>query len=150
MQIETAYFGEVTIDEDKMITFKDGLPGLESHKKFALFPVDEEGMYFALQSVTDKEIALVVTSPYVIHENYDFYISEGVQKEVEIEKPEDVVVYNILTLREPFVNSTVNLQAPIVIHKDKRKARQVILNDEKYSIRHPLFQKGSEADARSE
>lgn len=150
MEIETVYFGMVTIEEEKVITFKEGLPGLEDCKRFALFPIDEEGVYFALQSTEEQGVALVVTSPYMIEENYEIEISDHVQEELEIEKQEDVIVYNVVTLKDPFATSTINLQAPIVIHKDKRKARQVILNDEAYDVRRPLFPEGGDTDARTE
>jgi flagellar assembly factor FliW len=36
MKIATAHFGEVEIDENKILIFEKGLPGLEEDKRFAL------------------------------------------------------------------------------------------------------------------
>ncbi|MBM7591504.1 flagellar assembly factor FliW [Brevibacillus fulvus] len=53
-----------------------------------------------------------------------------------------LVVLNIVTIR-PEGQVTVNLKAPIVINLENRMAKQIILNDDKYTIRQPLFTIGA-------
>ena len=36
MQMDTVRFGSVEVDENKLIIFADGIPGLEEYKKYSL------------------------------------------------------------------------------------------------------------------
>ncbi|WP_242517930.1 flagellar assembly protein FliW [Halobacillus sp. GSS1] len=146
--IETKYFGEIEIEKKDCIEFPEGLPGFESYHTFVLLPVEELGTYFALQSVEEAGLSLIVTNPYHFYKDYEFDISE---KDLGIEHPENVAVFNVVTLRDPFENSTLNLQAPIVMNTVKRTAKQLILNQPEYKTKHPLIltAKGGESHARS-
>ncbi|WP_394218436.1 flagellar assembly protein FliW [Halobacillus trueperi] len=147
MKIETKYFGAMEIEKKDCIEFPAGLPGFESYHSFVLLPVDELGTYFALQSVKEAGISLIVTNPYQFYKDYEFDIDE---EDLGIERPEDVAVYNVVTLRDPFENSTLNLQAPIVMNMGEGTAKQLILNQPEYKTKHPLIPspKGGESHAR--
>ena len=147
MNIETKYFGAIEVEKKECIEFTSGLPGFENYHNFVLLPVDELGTYFALQSVEEAGLSLIVTNPYLFYKDYEFDIDE---EELGIERPEDVAVYNVVTLRDPFETSTLNLQAPIVINTAKGTAKQLILNHTDYKTKHPLVPsvKGGESHAR--
>ena len=56
---------------------------------------------------------------------------------LELKKPEDALIYNIVTLRPG--NATINLKGPIVINRFTMRGKQVVLqNASKWSVRHPL------------
>lgn len=44
----------------------------------------------------------------------------------------------ILTIEEPFEQSTANLMAPIVVNRRKMLAKQVILHDSSYQTKQPI------------
>ncbi|WP_163526879.1 flagellar assembly protein FliW [Halobacillus ihumii] len=149
MKVETKYLGTVEVEEKEMVHFEQGLPGFESYHTFVLLPVDEAGIYYALQSCEDKNVSLIVTNPYLFQKTYEFEIGDGAQIELGIEKPKDVAVYSVVTLREPFHDSTLNLQAPILVNVHNGKAKQVILAEDNYQTRWLLGQgKGGEQHAR--
>ncbi|MFG6147992.1 flagellar assembly protein FliW [Halobacillus sp. B23F22_1] len=149
MKIHTKYFGEMDVMKEEFLDFTQGLPGFESYHSFVLLPVDEEGLYLALQSVEEAAVALIVTNPYLFYKQYEFELGEKSLSDLEINKPEDVAVYSVITLKEPFADSTLNLQAPIVVNVEKKLGKQVILHDTDYQTKHPLLQaQGGEAHAR--
>ena len=92
-----------------------------------------------MQSVRTPQLAFVITNPFTFYKDYDFTIEDKIVKQLDIESATDVKVFNILTLQEPFEESTVNLQAPIIINTKNNQAKQVILNNESYKTKHPLF-----------
>ena len=51
MKIPTAHFGEVEIDEKKILYFEKGLPGLEDDKRFALLSNEDSRPVSWLQSL---------------------------------------------------------------------------------------------------
>ncbi len=149
MKIETKHFGTVEVDGNELIRFEQGIPGLEQYKTYALLPVDEASLYFALQPIDEAGIALIITNPYLFYSDYAFDLDEPVKNELNISKREEVAVYNVLTLKDPFNTSTINLQAPIVINAETKKGRQVILTNDEYHTKHPLIQKQESGGRRA-
>ncbi|MED3660921.1 flagellar assembly protein FliW [Ureibacillus sp. FSL K6-8385] len=138
MNIQTAYMGEMTIDPTMILNFEHGIPGFEGEKQFIQLPLGENGAFQILQSVKTKDLAFIITSPYIIKENYDFEIDEATVHALDIRSEEEVAVFVIVTLKDTLAESTANLRAPLVVNTRNKKAKQVILNDEAYAIRHKL------------
>lgn len=137
MNIETKYFGSMSVDEEKVIRFKKGLPGFQDEKAFVLIDFPDNPVFQFLQSTASAHVAFVVTSPYHFNTDYAFDLEEQTKEELHITKPEQVKVLAILTLRDPFKKSTMNLQAPVIINVDTLAGQQVILSDN-FSPRTPL------------
>lgn len=139
MNIQTKYHGEITIEETDIIRFENGIPGFLNEQQFIILPLTEDGIYSIMQSVRTSQLAFVITNPFIFYKDYDFTVEDMVVKQLGIETITDVKVFNILTLQDPFENTTVNLQAPIIINTKNNLAKQVILNNESYKTKHPLF-----------
>ncbi|MFV2046281.1 flagellar assembly protein FliW [Metabacillus sp. YM-086] len=139
MLIETKYHGEITIDENEIIKFQNGLPGFITEKKFILLPLDKESPFSILQSIVTTELGFVVVNPFYIKKDYEFVLTDGEKETLQITNVEDIVVLTIMTVKDSLKNSTANLQAPIIINHKKRLGKQVILNNPKYSVRYPLY-----------
>lgn len=142
MMIQTKYHGEIEINTDDVLRFEKGIPGFADEKKFILLPLSDKHTYSIMQSVIHPYIAFVVTNPFNFFHEYDFQLEDLIVEELEMKSEEEVNVFTILTVADPFKNTTANLQAPIIINKSNRKAKQVILNDGKYKTKHPIFPKG--------
>jgi flagellar assembly factor FliW len=137
MKLPTKFEESVEIDDSNIINFEQGLPGFEEEKKFVLMPID--GTPFSiLQSVTSTALAFVTANPFVFFKDYDFELSTSVQEQLQISKSNDVFVQVILTVADLFEESTANLQAPIIINKERNIGKQVVLTDSKYQTRHIL------------
>ncbi|MFP7171050.1 flagellar assembly protein FliW [Terribacillus sp. 7520-G] len=137
MNIETKYFGSMIVEEEKVIRFEKGLPGFQDETGFVLIDFPENPVFRILQSIKTPPVAFVVASPYHFHKDYAFDLDEPIKEALAITKAEQVNVLAILTLRDPFANSTINLQAPIIINGESLKGQQVILSDA-FSSRTPL------------
>ena len=139
MKVETKYLGEVEINESEVVTFSNGLLGLEDYKKFVLLALDPDLPIALLQSTEEAAISFVVAYPYVFKADYAFDLSGEDVEELQIEKEEDVVTYAIVTLKENFTESTLNLLAPVVINHTKKIAKQVVLQDNQaYPLKYPF------------
>lgn len=139
MIVQTAYFGEIEIEASKIIHFEHGIPGFEDEKQFILQLVEEDSGFQVLQSVQTAVLAFIVTNPYAAVIEYSFDLDEATVHALQLHDEKDIAVFSIVTLKETLAQSTVNLKAPIIINTKNKKAKQVILNDETYAIRHPLF-----------
>ncbi|AOU02500.1 flagellar assembly protein FliW [Bacillus velezensis] len=136
MIIKTKYHGEIRIDEGQIISFENGLPGFNEETQFVVLPLSEDSPFLALQSVKQEHIAFIVASPFIFFKGYEFDIDQATLELLHIEDIEDVEVMAILTLEEPFENTTANLKAPIIVNKKEMKAKQIILHDASYETKH--------------
>lgn len=136
--IKTAHFGEVEIDENNILLFEKGLPGLPDDRKYALLSNEESRPISWLQSLDHYEISLPVVDPFIISPDYSFDISPDDVNNLQIEQVRDVYVLCVLVIPSKIESMTINLSAPIIINVKNRKGCQIILDDRRYSMRTPV------------
>lgn len=139
MMIETKLLGEVEINESEIITFEQGLLGLPEYKSYILLSLDVDLPLALLQSTEEASIGFVVAFPYAFKKDFEFDLTEEDIQELNIASAEDVITYAIVTLKEAFEDSTINLLAPLVINTKTKTAKQIVLQDNsQYSLQFPL------------
>ncbi|GAM11994.1 flagellar assembly protein FliW [Mesobacillus selenatarsenatis] len=141
MKIATKYHGEVDINPNEILTFEKGIPGFLDEKEFILLPLSDDNTFNVLQSLSASELAFIISNPFNFFREYDFKLEDSVVNELDLDSEKDVLVYSILTVQDPFEKTTANLQAPVIINSKNRKAKQVILHNEEFSTKHPIFEK---------
>lgn len=139
MNIETRYHGIVEYEEKDIIYFSKGLPGFKNLTRFILFPVKDNPVFNILHSIEDSKVGLVVISPFEILKDYEVKLEEELIYRLTIKKPEQVLVLNTITLNSDIRRITINLKAPIIINIKENLGEQIILEEDKYSIKHPLI-----------
>ena len=138
MKIQSAILGEVEALESEILTFDNGLPGFENEKNFILLSIEGNEVYQILQSINSKEVGFVTANPYLFISDYTFDLDESTVEALNIEFEEDIIVLTIVTVKEPFNASTVNLKAPVIINTKSKKAKQCILENADYPIRYSI------------
>lgn len=137
MKFNTKINGVIEYEEKDILSFKHGLPGFETLNKFVLVKI-EESPFNILHSVEDETVGLVVINPFDFIKDYELKLPEEVIKDLDINTEEEVLVLNTVTLNSDIKNLTTNLRAPIIINLKNNLGYQLILDGEKYSIKHPL------------
>lgn len=149
MKITTKYLGDLTIEKESIIEFSQGLPGFIEEKQFVLLPM--EGTPFCiLQSVATPAIAFILSDPFVHFPTYEFKLDDEVKDRLKIKEATDVEVFVILTVADPFAQSTANLKAPVVINSKTKLGKQIILNDPQYETKHHLVAQQIPVSAKGE
>ena len=140
MKLHTKNFGEIEIDEQKIIDFPEGLLGFEEEKQFVIINTeDEENPFQWLQSVTNPNLAFVIINPFFVYPNYDIVIPKTAQERLKIQNKKDLCIYSIVVVPENIEKMTANLLGPIIININKKLGKQVILDDNRYSTKHYIF-----------
>jgi flagellar assembly factor FliW len=139
MEISTVRFGDIDIQEIEIINFKQGIPGFEQLQQFVIIRPNLELPFSFLQSVDDGEVAFIVVSPFVFYPEYEFEISEETKQELAIKEETDVLVWNIVSIRESLEDATINLLAPIILNNRDRVGKQIILQGTNYAVKHKLI-----------
>lgn len=130
-------YGDAEIDEDKIIVMEGPIFGFETVKEYALFPLGDASSIYWLQAVHDAALAFLVADPQMILPDYAPDLREP-RHALAIDTDRELVVLGIVTLRTKPFAASINLRAPIVINARTRKGCQVILEDDGFSLRHPL------------
>lgn len=138
MEILTRDFGKVNIEEDKIINFPNGIPGFKDEKDFVLLPLEEDSLFVIMQSVNTPELAFITIEPRNIIKDYEFVISEKTEELLKIEGIEDIILLNIVNIKDKLKDMTINLAAPLVININENLGKQIILDDSKYPVKYQL------------
>ncbi|GMK38263.1 hypothetical protein PCCS19_13170 [Paenibacillus sp. CCS19] len=126
------------------LDFGQSIVGFEQYRYFQINGFEEESKFCILQSEGDSNIGFVLVSPFEQYPEYEVQLSEEIIETLRITSPEDVAVFNIVTIRHPFESSTINLFAPLVVNVQTGESRQILLSHTAYSIHSPIFPQRSE------
>ncbi|WP_088041558.1 flagellar assembly protein FliW [Bacillus sp. EAC] len=138
MNLQTKYHGEIDIQQEDIITFPNGIPAFEEENKFILLPLQSELPFSILQSVNTPDLAFVIGEVFSLFPEYDIELTQNAIEALELKESKDAVLYSIITVKEPFIKSTANLQGPIIINCVKKVGKQVVLNQTSYHTKHEL------------
>lgn len=139
MKIETKFLGMVEIEDKDIIHFETGLPGFEDIKEYVILPVEEDSPFALLQSLKEKEIGFILAFPFAFKSDYAFDISDEDKKDLKVKQQDDLAIYSIVSVKDNFKESTLNLLAPVLINVKEKCGRQVVLQDSKaYPLHFPL------------
>jgi flagellar assembly factor FliW len=147
MLIKTSRFGEVDVDQTRIISFPEGLLGFPKYKKFVLIEAGEDSYFWWLQSIELPDLAFVVTDPSLFVPTYKVPLKPEQMQEMGLESLQEAQVFVIVNKRDQVL--TGNLQGPLVIHCGKRVGEQLVLSDRRFTTRVPLIELGTAVHAAS-
>jgi len=142
MTILTKVFGEVTIDNNKIIHFENGIVGFPELTDFALIYNEEQGNNAGIrwmQSIQEPAFAMPVMDPLLIKEDYNPVVDDEVLKPIGKFEIEELLILVTVTVPRDLKLMSVNLKAPLVINVTERKACQIILDSDEYKVKYPIY-----------
>ena len=142
MTIETRIFGEVTIDDQKIIHFENGIIGFPDLIDFALIYDAEKGNDVGIrwmQSIQEPAFAMPVMDPLLVKEDYNPEVEDELLKPLGGLDPDQLLVLVTVTVPKDIKKMTVNLKGPFVINAETRKACQIIIEDD-LDVKFPVYE----------
>jgi flagellar assembly factor FliW len=141
MELNTRNFGIIHYNEEDVIYFEEGIPGFEELHNFLIIGDESEDMPFKwLQSIDNPDIAFVVIDPRVFKPDYTFEIDEELKNFLAVEDVNHLLIFVIVVIPERIEEMTANLKAPIIINAENNRGVQIILDNDKYLIKHPILE----------
>mgnify|MGYP002662433123 FL=1 len=142
MEISTKYFDRVSVSEKDVIRFENGMFGFENLKEYILISFEPgSDNLMCLQSTQDSELAFILMNPFNLKKDYEPVLADSDIRDLGItEATRGVFYYAVCVVKDDVSEITVNLKCPVVINPDNQAAKQLILDDERYSFRHSLQQ----------
>ena len=141
MTLQTKVFGEVTIEEEKIITFPGGIIGFPDLTQFTLLHDEDDGIATIhwLQSLQEPRFAMPVMDPLFVKEDYNPEIEDELLKVLGEWKQDELLVLVTVSVPQELEKMTVNLKGPIIINGANRKACQVIVEGDVYKVKFPIY-----------
>ncbi len=143
MIINTKVFGEVEITENKIITFPGGIIGFPQLKRFTLLHDEEQGVNVGirwLQSLEEPGFAMPVMDPLIVKPDYDPVVNDELLSGIGQLTADNLLVLVTVKVPSDLTQMCVNLQGPIIINVDERRACQIILDTDTYPVRFPIYE----------
>lgn len=137
MLINTTRFGDIELDEAKIITFKEGLLGFPQHRRYALVQTAPDPAFYWLQAVDDPALAFVVCDPRLFVPDYEVPIRKDDVDALGLVDLNDCQV--LVIVNKVNGDLTANLLGPLVIGGQAMTAKQLVLSDKRYGTRHRLL-----------
>lgn len=138
MNVMTLRFGNIEIDEDRIIAMPDGMLGF-ADRRFIIISPDKYGQFFWLQSLDNPELAFVVTDPALFVQGYEVNLTPDESERIKLSPDSEAIILSVVTMAHDVFDITLNLQGPIVVNHEKMLAKQIVLEEGKYLTKHPLF-----------
>lgn len=142
MKAKTRYFGEVDIEDSKVITLEKGMIGFPELNHFALIFDEEKDkkdvsiMWF--QSLDDGDVAFPVLNPGYVMEDYSPTIVDE-HRSFGTLTSDNMYILVTASVPQKIEDFSVNLKAPIIINTDIQKGEQIIVEDD-YPIRYKVYE----------
>lgn len=140
MKLNTARFGEIEIEEQRIFNFALPIIGFNELSKFVIIDMNQDSFFKWLQSVEDPALAFPIVSVFSMNVDYSIDLPDTVIDALKIQNVESLLVMNIASIpQDNPQDTTINLLAPIIFNLDEQLAGQVILSGSGYDISYPLF-----------
>jgi len=136
----TRKFGLITVREDQVLYFSNGLYGFPHLKRYLLLEDPRESPLLWLQGLDQPEPAFVVLDPEYLVPDYRAKLLPRFLQVVAAASPEELRILVILTIAPSRPQEgTANLMAPLVINVKTRRGMQIIVEQADFSHQYPVF-----------
>lgn len=139
MEMNTKYFGKLPYDEKEVLLIPDGLFGFESLKEFVIIRFENDNnVLLCLQSLKEESLAFIIINPNAFLSDYNISLTDEDLYDLNSNKDTSLLFYCICVIQDNITESTANLKCPLIINPATGKGKQVILEDPRYTLKHPF------------
>lgn len=139
MLLNTDHFGQIEIAEDEIIEIPRSLLGFEGLQRYVIVDRDESKPFRWLQSIDEPTLAFVIANPLIFFPDYRVEVNSREVADIEVDDPTNVEILVIVTIPTDLENMSVNLQGPILLNRENNMAKQIVLTESTYAVKHYIM-----------
>ncbi len=140
MTFSSSRFGAIDYSNDDVVTFEDGLLGFPDCHCYLILEHKAGSPFRWLQSLDAPELAFLITDPSTFISGFAPALASDWANALKLDDQTPRLVYTIVTIPSGRPDAmTINLAGPIVINAELRIAKQLVIEEEGYGVRHPIF-----------
>jgi len=148
----TLRFGKLEIREEDVIVIPEGLLGFAQCRRYILLEDPSQAPFQWLQSLDNTDLSFALVDPLVIKPDYQIQVPKEEVECLGIDDPQKARVFVMVVVPKDLSEVTANLRGPIVVNPENRRARQVVLMDDRYPTRYAFLkeiQKEEQAEPKA-
>lgn len=141
MQLQKTISEEQTFDEEKIITFPNGIPGFQDCKEFRLSFEDNKfgSRFYWIQSIDESATTFSLIDPVAFGLNYQVTLSDADTELLKADNADDIAVMLMVSKKsteEEGQQSSLhaNINGPLVINTKSRLGLQKVLGRPDFSV----------------
>ena len=140
MKLNTARFGEIEIEENRIFNFVMPIIGFDMLHKFIILDPNKDTLFKWLQSIEDPALAFPIISVSALNLDYTIDLPDNIVETLDIKNVESLLVMNITSIpQDNPKGTTINLLAPLIFNLDNQNAAQIVLSGSGYDISYSMF-----------
>jgi flagellar assembly factor FliW len=139
MEIQHPHLGVILFNEQDIITFPLGLLGFLKFKRYLLLEREESAPFVWMISIDNPEAFFPLLNPLRFCSDYNPNITKRDLNELSAENPQSLQMYSIVTIQQDAHLATANLSGPILVNREQRIGKQLVLLDDRYSTKHRIL-----------
>ncbi len=140
MIVSTIRFGDIDIQDNKVITMPKPILGFEHLKRYCIIEREDCRPFLWYQAVDDAAVAFIIVNPLFFYPEYRIEVNPRELEELRIRNVELVETYVIVSVPSDPRRMSINLQGPVVISTESRLAKQLILVNSEYRVKHYIME----------
>jgi len=142
MKVNTSRFGELEVTENLIVRMTKPVLGFEQLKRYVIVETPDFEPFKWFQSVDDPQVAFVIVNPLLFFPDYTIEVNPREIDELRVDNVRDINTYAIVTIPQEYTRMTANLQGPILVNTRTNLAKQLVLVNSTYRIKHLLIPTG--------
>jgi flagellar assembly factor FliW len=137
--IHSPKLGKVVYKEDDLITLSTPLLGFGELSDYLIIANSDYFPFLWLQSVEDPSVCFILIEPEPFFKDYSPGINKRELKVLGVANASELKIFCIVVIPDDPQKSTANLRAPLAVNFERKIAKQIVLDDDTWNIRAPLF-----------
>lgn len=138
--INTTRFGNIEINQEHLIRFRDGMIGFKNLKEYVLVESPAMPLVLWLQAVDAPDIAFPLMEPWFFKRDFKLQMTDADRIAIDLKDNNRLKEFVVLTLPEDITQMTANIKAPVIVNLSEGLGGQVIIQDKNYELRKPAYQ----------
>ena len=138
-----------TVRQENVFTFSEGLLGFQNIKEYVFILNEKVKPFLFMHALDGSDICFVCVESFLIHQSYQVKLPDSFVESLNIESPADVLLLNLVTVKQNVEEISANMVSPLVINVKRRLGRQMIIENTNYQMRYKIWDAIANTDAAS-
>ncbi len=127
------------IRPEHIFHFPQGLPAFEEFKDYVFTINPDTSPFIFMHAIEPAGLSFVCVDPFLVYSSYAPRIGPADQEFLHANRPEDIMLLSIVTVRPDVRETTANLQGPLAINIRSSIGKQIICEGQSYPVRHRIW-----------
>ncbi len=139
--IQTSRFGDIEVEQDKIITMISPFLGFPDDRQFIIRPHGKDSPFMWFQSINSPTLAFVVIRATTIIPDYKPALPKNIREDLKCTKTNHDTLLVLTIPKNKPEKMTANLLGPVVLNPEQNLSCQLLLDPGKFDPCWPVFTK---------